>query len=417
VRNLLYLTHRLPFPPNKGDKVRSYHLLKYLARDHRVFLGTFVDDPEDVPHVSRLENLCAQVHVVRLEPKLARLRSLTGLLTGEALTLPYYRSRRLSAWVARTVAEHGIDTAVVFSSPMAQYLDGVPDVRVLVDFVDVDSAKWNEFATSRRWPWSWIYAREGERLLAAERSIAAGAQRSFFVTPAEAALFRRLAPESADKVEAISNGVDADYFSRDPERPTPYRDDEIPIVFTGAMDYWPNVDAVTWFAAEVLPALRARRHNVRFYIVGMRPAPAVQALAGDAVVVTGAVPDVRPYVQHAAVAVAPLRVARGIQNKVLEAMAMSAAVVTSKACARAIEGVTSSEVVGAQGAAAFVSSVEALLADGPRARALGESARRFVLEHYSWQRRLERMRPYLDGGGAPAQPFVAAPPTSEEAFQ
>jgi sugar transferase (PEP-CTERM/EpsH1 system associated) len=288
---------------------------------------------------------------------------------------------------------------------------------VLVDFVDVDSAKWSEYAASRRWPWSWIYTREGERLLAAERAIAAGAQRSFFVTSAEAALFRRLAPESADKVEAISNGVDADYFSHDPQRPTPYRDDEIPIVFTGAMDYWPNVDAVTWFAAEVLPALRARRPNVRFYIVGMRPAPAVQALAGDAVVVTGAVPDVRPYVQHAAVAVAPLRVARGIQNKVLEAMAMSAAVVTSKACARAIEGVTPGEVVGAQGAAAFVSSVEALLADRPRARSLGESARRFVLEHYSWQRRLDRMRPYLEGGRAPAQPDVAAPHASEEAFQ
>lgn len=417
MRNLLYLTHRLPFPPNKGDKVRSYHLLKYLARDHRVFLGTFVDDPEDVPHVIRLENLCAQVHAVRLDPKLARLRSLTGLLTGEALTLPYYRNRDLAAWVTRTVAEHEIDTAVVFSSPMAQYLDGLPDVRVLVDFVDVDSAKWSEYAGSRHWPWSWIYAREGERLLAAERAIAGAAQRSFFVTSAEAALFRRLAPESADKVEAISNGVDADYFSQDPQRPTPYRDDEITIVFTGAMDYWPNVDAVTWFAAEVLPALRARRPNVRFYIVGMRPAPAVQALAGDAVVVTGAVPDVRPYVQHAAVAVAPLRVARGIQNKVLEAMAMSAAVVTSKACARAIEGVTPGEVVGAQGAAAFVNSVEALLADRPRALSLGESARRFVLEHYSWQRRLERMGPYLEGGRAPAQPAVAAPHASEEALQ
>lgn len=170
---LLYLVHRIPFPPNKGDKVRSFNILRQLARRHRVFLGTFVDHPDDAAHVGRLAEWCEESHVVRLDPRLARVLSLRGLLGGEALSLPYYRDAGLRQWVADVVAREGIRQAVAFSGPMAQYLD-VPGLdRRIIDFCDLDSAKWTQYAPDHRWPMSWLYRREGAKLLAFERQAAA----------------------------------------------------------------------------------------------------------------------------------------------------------------------------------------------------------------------------------------------------
>ncbi|MBA3505464.1 MAG: sugar transferase, partial [Betaproteobacteria bacterium] len=228
MRNLLYLVHRLPYPPNKGDKVRSYHLLRHLAARHRVFLGTFVDDPDDERYIASVKALCAGLYVARLDPRLARLRSLGGLVRGEAMSLPYYRDAGLKSWVEQTVRQQDIDTAVAFSSAMTQYLEGLPRLRVLVDCVDVDSAKWTQFAAARAWPFSWLYRREGDRLLAYESAAATRSIRSFFVTDAEAELFCRLAPECAGKVEAIGNGVDAEFFSPAQDVASPFPIAEIP---------------------------------------------------------------------------------------------------------------------------------------------------------------------------------------------
>ena len=183
--NILYLVHRLPYPPNKGDKVRSFHLLKHLAARHRVFLGTFVDDPDDWQHLPVLRALCADVHAAGLQPTRAKIASLRGLLTGEALSLPFYRDAGLSRWVRETAAANGLDAVVVFSSPMAQYAAALP---MLVDFVDVDSAKWTDYAPAHAWPLSLLYRREGRRLLAFEQATAARAQASFFVTVKKAAI-------------------------------------------------------------------------------------------------------------------------------------------------------------------------------------------------------------------------------------
>jgi len=405
---LLFLAHRLPYPPNKGDKVRSYHFLKHLAQRYRVFLGTFIDDPADEEHLPAVRSLCAELHVETLTPWRQRARSLSALLNGEALSLPYFRSRRLAAWSAETARRHDVRRALVYSSAMAQYALGLPGLDSFVDFVDMDSAKWDDYASRRGWPASAVYGREARCLLAHEREVAKRARTSIFVTEEEAQRFRSSAPECAEGVTVIRNGVDADFFSPSHAFPSPFTGDERAIVFTGAMDYWPNVDAVVWFAREVLPAIRSAQPAARFYVVGMNPDAAVRALASDAAVtVTGRVPDVRPYLQHAAVVVAPLRVARGIQNKVLEAMAMARPVVASAACASALSARIGTDLVAASDAHSFAAAT--LWAMQPaHAHGLAQRARERAVRDYSWLRSLRQLDELLDAARVPAPQTAVA---------
>jgi sugar transferase (PEP-CTERM/EpsH1 system associated) len=390
VKDLLLLIHRIPYPPNKGDKIRSYHLLKHLARHYRVHLATFVDDPDDWQYVPHVEALCASSHFAGMKPLVARVRSLQALVKNRSLSLEYYRDASLARWVDETVAKHKIERVLVFSSAMAQYADPYRSARRVVDFCDVDSDKWRQYADQKSWPMNWLYRYEARQLLAYERRVAREYDASLFVSAPEADLFRQLAPESTAKIGHFSNGVDTDYFTPDQPHADPYPAGERALVFTGAMDYWPNVDAVQWFAAEVFPALRERFANLKFYIVGARPAPAVQELARlPGVVVTGTVPDVRPYIAHAAVSVAPLRIARGIQNKVLEAMAMATPVVVSPQALEGIDAVPGSELVLAEDAEGFVDAVATLLAgQDSAAAAIGAAARAKVQRRYSWSSNL-----------------------------
>jgi sugar transferase (PEP-CTERM/EpsH1 system associated) len=387
--NILYLVHRLPYPPNKGDKVRSYHLLRHLQQHHRVFLGTFIDDAEDAQHLPALQALCPDLHVERIHSRRAKVKSLSGLFTREALTLSYYRNAGMRRWVEETKAAHSLQACVVFSSAMAQYAQPLlPQVPMLVDFVDVDSAKWTQYAPAHRWPMSMLYRREGNRLLAYERAMALLARRSYFVTPNETALFLSQAPECEGRVQSMGNGVDADFFMPGPQRLNPFAAGEQAIVFTGAMDYWPNIDGVSWFVADVLPLLVRRWPLARFYIVGRSPSPQVQALASGHVVVTGTVPDVRPYLQYASAVVAPLRVARGIQNKLLEAMAMQQPVITVSTCADAIGATAGQGLLRADTPEEFVQALQLLLESPYNAAALGQQARRYVEKECSWQAHL-----------------------------
>jgi sugar transferase (PEP-CTERM/EpsH1 system associated) len=383
VEDLLLLIHRIPFPPNKGDKIRSYHLLKHLARDYRVHLATFVDDADDWQHVPTVEKLCASSHFASLNPTLARVRSLGALAANRSLSLDYYRDAGLGRWVDQTVAAHDIKRVLVFSSAMAQYADKYPQARRVVDFCDVDSDKWRQYADKKPWPMSWLYRHEARQLLAYERRVARDYDASLFVSEPEAALFRELAPESDARIGYFNNGVDTDYFTPHADYASPYAPGEQAIVFTGAMDYWPNVDAVQWFAAEALPILRARYPKLAFYIVGARPAPAVQELGKiPGVTVTGTVPDVRPYIAHARAAVAPLRIARGIQNKVLEAMAMATPTVVSPQALEGIRAEPGRELLLAEDGAAFADAVAVLLER--QDNAMGLAARARVENHYSW---------------------------------
>ena len=399
---LLFLAHRLPYPPNKGDKVRSYHFLKHLAQRYRVFLGTFIDDPADEEHVPAVRSLCSDVHVETLTPWRQRARSLSALLSGEALSLPYFRNRRLAAWSAETARRHGVRRAFVYSSAMAQYALGLPGLDSLVDFVDMDSAKWDDYASRRAWPASAVYGREARCLLAYERQVAKRARASVFVTEEEAQRFRHSAPESAGSVTVIRNGVDAEYFSPAHAFPSPFAQGERAIVFTGAMDYWPNVDAVVWFAREVLPAIRREQPSARFYVVGMNPDASVRALSSDAAVtVTGRVPDVRPYLRHAAAVIAPLRVARGIQNKVLEAMAMAKPVVASAACTSALSVRPGTDLAVASDAHGFAAATLWAM-QPPHAQRLAQHARERIVRDYAWLRSLRQLEELLEVTQVPA---------------
>lgn len=395
--NLLLLVHRIPYPPNKGDKIRSYHLFKHLAQHYRVHLGTFVDEADDWQHVPRLEAMAASCHFAPLNPKLARLRSLRALLGQRSLSLDYYRDAGLRRWVDATVRREGISRIVVFCSAMAQYAEPYPNATRVVDFVDVDSDKWRQYAEKKAWPASALYAHEARQLLAYERHVASKCDAALFVSAPEAQLFRTLAPESAARIGHFSNGVDTVYFSPDGAYPNPYAAGVQALVFTGAMDYWPNVDAVTWFAQQVLPAVRARHPQAVFYIVGARPAPEVLALAAlPGVVVTGTVPDVRPYVAHAALCVAPLRIARGIQNKVLEAMAMGRTVLVSPQALEGIDAEPGRALLLASDAPAWAATLEHALAQPDPA--MGLAARATVESQYGWSSHLAPVCSMLEAG-------------------
>ncbi|MEJ5210374.1 MAG: TIGR03087 family PEP-CTERM/XrtA system glycosyltransferase [Burkholderiales bacterium] len=399
--DLLYLVHRIPYPPNKGDKIRSFHLLAHLARRHRVHLGAFVDDPADWAHAPALsEWVKGELCLLPLDRRRALLRSLTGFVTGEPVTLPWYRDRRMQRWVDARLAA-GVDRVLVYSSSMAPYVLARSGVRRVIDFVDMDSDKWRQYAASRAWPVSALYRREARRLFAFERKVALTFDAATFVSEAEAALFRRLAPESAGHVSAFSNGVDTDYFSPAAAGANPYPAGTRALVFTGAMDYWANVDAVSWFASEVWPGLYRRHPGSAFYIVGARPVPAVEALGRQpGVVVTGGVPDVRPWLAHAAAAVAPLRIARGIQNKVLEAMAMARATVVSPQALEGIRARPGEELLVADGAGEFLARCGELLDDPARAAEVGRRARARVLADYAWAVHLARVDALLEGASA-----------------
>ncbi|HAT32734.1 MAG TPA: sugar transferase [Janthinobacterium sp.] len=393
MRDLIFLVHRIPYPPNKGDKIRSYHMLKYLSARYRVHLGCFIDDPRDRAHLPHLEQLCASTCFVEQHPFAARLRSLGGLLAGQALSVHYYRDAGLSRWVERLLAGAPLAAALAFSGPMAQYLQSpaARGVRRIIDFVDVDSDKWAQYGAAKDWPLSLLYRREARHLLAYESAVAREFDGASFVSRAEAELFGLRAPQAREHIAYFSNGVDADYFTPHLEYANPYAGADPVLVFTGAMDYWPNVEAVQWFVWRVWPALRRRYPALRFYIVGARPAPAVKALArAPGVCVTGVVPDVRPYLAHARLAVAPLRTARGVQNKVLEAMAMQKTVLLSPQALEGISALPGAELALAGDEAGFIAAAAALL-DGADDAAMGLAARRRILLDYCWERNLERL--------------------------
>ncbi|WP_288413420.1 TIGR03087 family PEP-CTERM/XrtA system glycosyltransferase [uncultured Sphingomonas sp.] len=373
--DILFLAHRVPYPPDRGDKVRSHHVMRHLSGLGRVHLATFADDPRDMGHEDALSQWCASVAVLPRTKGNARA-AFEALAGGRTVSEAAFDSAAMRAKVAELLAARRYDAVYVYSGQMAQYLPA--DLPFVMDFVDMDSAKFAAYAEDAKGPMRWMMRREARRLAAFEAAVAGRARASLLVSEAEAALFRRTS--GADRVVAIENGIDTAFF--DPAQAVPVADDGPLIVFTGQMDYRPNVEAVRWFAAEVLPRIPA----ARFAIVGRSPTAAVRALAGERVVVTGEVTDVRGWIAAASVVVAPLLLARGIQNKVLEAMAMARPVVASVAAAEGIDHRGTIRVAG--DAAGFAHQVQALLDDPVAADTLGQAARARTVERYGWDARL-----------------------------
>lgn len=390
MQDMLFLSQRLPYPPNKGDKIRSFNILKHFAKSHRIHLGCFIDDPDDWEHVPALREYCANSCILPLNRTTAKIRSLTAFLTGAPLNLPYFRDAALRDWVGIVLSDVRPRTAFAFSSQMAQYLlDAAPrPARIVIDYCDVDSDKWRQYAQTCSWPMSWMYRREARTLLEYDRRVAREVDAGTFVAAPEVTLFNSLSPDTAAKIHAVGNGIDTEYFSPAEDYDSPYDDGGPVLIFTGAMDYWPNVDAVSWFATEIFPRVRDKVAGVRFYIVGANPSDDVRDLAGqDGVFVTGRVADMRPYFSHADAAVTPMRIARGVQNKVLEAMAMGKPTVTTPTALAGIDARPDRDVILADSAESFAARTVFALRD-PAARDIGANGRRFVVSECGWEARL-----------------------------
>jgi sugar transferase (PEP-CTERM/EpsH1 system associated) len=330
---ILYLAHRVPYPPNKGDKIRALWEIKSLSSQHEIDLFCFYDHEEDRNSIDALRQYCHECYAEPLSWWRSRLRALMAVAKQEPFSLAYFHSTTMACKVKEAMAARGYDLVIVFSSAMAPYVDGQTSVPCLLDMVDVDSAKWTEYAATAPAISRWLWRQEGRLLAAYENRLAKTFAQTLLCTDAEAAMLQSAAPGA--RVDVLRHMVDTDYFNPDKVAVTqeiaalqPY------VVFAGSMDYAPNVEAVAWFHRSALPAMRKRIPNLKFVIAGRNPAPAVLELGKDpAVVVTGTVPDVRPYFRGAAATVAPMQLARGVQNKILESMAMGVPAASSSKAA------------------------------------------------------------------------------------
>jgi sugar transferase (PEP-CTERM/EpsH1 system associated) len=385
---VLALTHRTPFPPDKGDKIRTHHLLTRLAERAEVHLRAFAEPPSDVAHAPRLAARLASVELLPLDLRAQKVRALPWALTLSPLTVPVFRRRAMFESVARAVRTLRPEVIVAESTSMAPYALAHPEVPLVMDFVDADSAKWQAYAEAAGPLERAVFLREAWTLARYERHVARRARVSLVSAERERALLRAIAPGC--DIRALPNGVDVGFFT--PRAALPAAPSA---VFFGAMDYHANVEAAELLARSVLPRLRQRHPGFTVTLAGANPAPAVQALAAiPGVTVTGYVQDIRPHVQGASVCVIPLRVARGVQNKVLEAMALGVPVVASPGAAEGIEATPGEDLSVApvdDDGAATAAAVLALLDDPARMTAMAARARRVVESRYGWDARAEAL--------------------------
>ena len=394
---LLYLTHRLPYPPDKGDRIRTFHTLKYLSSRRRVHLAALADEPVPPGAEDELRCMCERLAVIPIGGKLRWVRALLSLATGKAITTGAFHSPALARLLEKWCREVRFGSVLASSSGLVPYLrrGALGRVPAVVDLIDVDSQKWFDYAAASKIPGRWVYRLEGRRLRNLETQLPAWARGVVLTTPAEVAIFEAFA--GAGTARAVANGVDLDYFRPVP----PVR--EPSCVFVGALDYRPNVDGVVWFCRAIWSKILHRRPEAKLYIVGRQPVPAVRQLAElTGVEVVGTVPDVRPWVERAAVAVVPLRIARGVQNKVLEALAMARPVVASPTCLGGMLTVPGRHLLAATEPDEWATSLLSLFDDPAWCERLGAAGRAFVEEHHDWSRCLEPLAELLGVGASGA---------------
>jgi polysaccharide biosynthesis protein PslH len=388
---ILFLVHRVPYPPTKGEKIRAFHELQFLAARHSIDLFCFADSPQEAAEALPLEEFCGRCYI---EP-LSRISRVSGaahsLWGGEPLSVGYFFSPKMRSEVERALAANPYDLILVYCSSMAQYVPRPAPAPVVIDFVDTDSAKWSQYAQTCSFPFSWIYAREARHLARYEKQLVRASAACVVTTLQEAT---ELDVDGNFPVEVICNGV-----CPPPENvavPDEIRRLQPYALFVGTMDYLPNVDAVSYFAEDILPLVRKSHPEVRFVIAGRNPSRRVRRLSRHPnVVVTGAISEVYPYVLGAAAVVAPFRICQGVQNKILEALAAGQPVVSTSRPARAIGARHGETLLIADTAQEFASAILLLLND-PTVRVKLRGTREFVKTHFDWQKNLDQLERLLE---------------------
>lgn len=361
---ILFIVHRTPYPPNKGEKMRAFWELQALAKRHEVDLICFYDDPKDKEYAHELNQYCRHYYLEKLSYFWSRARAISALLLGKSFSTAFFCSRTMARNIKSAMDLRTYDKVLVFSSSMAQYVEATNNIPKLLDMVDVDSDKWEQYANRSRWPLSWVWRREARSLAAYESRLVRGFSTTVVCTDAEAELLRSKAP--VGEIQVLENFLDVDQY--DPRKISlsdQIRSWQPYVIFSGSMDYFPNVDAARYFCREVLPLIRSELPGTRFVIAGRNPHRSIAELGSDpAVQITGSVPDIKPYICGAAAAVVPMRIARGVQNKVLEALAGGIPVVSSTAAASALPENLRSLLVVADTPREFAAGVSRILRHG-----------------------------------------------------
>lgn len=324
---LLFLCHRPPYPANKGDKIRSFNILKQLSGHFEIHLAAPTENPLEVSTASNLHKWCSSAEIFYIPKWKRAVQALFCLLTGKPLTNGWFYSSKITTWVSKKININNPSSIFVFCSSMAQYVidTDLPNLNKVIDFVDMDSAKWHQFHKKSSGFKRWIFLREYRLLSEYEKEICSKFSKSFFVSESEVQLF---SPDNSvkDKVDFFPNGVDLQYYKN---LSTPCENNNYSIVFTGAMNYLPNIDAVTWFVSNCWHDIKKSVPKARLFIVGSNPSSEITCLKSSDIIVTSEVPDIRPYLANATMAIAPMRIGGGIKNKVLEAIAMAKPIVMS----------------------------------------------------------------------------------------
>ncbi len=379
---ILFVTHRVPFPPDRGDRIRTWNVLKFLAGRTAVDLACLADEPASEATLQELRKVTNQLAVVPHSGRGRYVRGAFSMLRGRTMTEGLFESPALTSVLRAWSRQTTYDAVLASSSGVARYLFPPcvsADTKRWVDLIDVDSQKWLDYAKAAGFPMSLVYRTEGRRLRNVECGLAVTCDRLLVVSDAERDLFRAFCP--TDRIAAVSNGVDSTYFAPQPGTTVEAHS----CVFVGVMNYKPNVAAAIWFAQNVWPQIRQRYSDAKFYVVGKSPTPEVRALqAVDGIEVTGSVPDVRPWLMRATCAVVPLQIARGVQNKVLEAMACGRPVICSPEPLKGLTAEPGVHLLRADSAVEWITALSAVFDNRQMQHDFGAAAAKWVQQHHSW---------------------------------
>ncbi len=402
---ILYVCHRFPFPPKRGGKIRPFNMIRHLARTHEVTVCSLVRSDAEAREGEGLAAHCRRYEMVRVHDPLQAARMVARLPTPVPSSFGFFHSNELARRIRTAVTRERFDLIFVHCSSVARYVEAIPDVPKILDFGDMDSQKWREYAQSKPFPLSWGYGLEAWKL---EREEARLARRFDLCTATTRAEWETLeAMGTGTSTDWFPNGVDSDFFA-----PTDKPYDADRIVFVGRMDYYPNQECMAEFCAKVMPLLRARPATT-LAIVGADPSPAMRELGKlPGVTVTGSVPDVRPYLHEAALMVAPLNIARGTQNKILEGMAAGVPVLASRVAAGGVDASAPEHLLTASTPDEYVEAILRVLGDPAERMRLARAGRARMLSHHAWPQSMRRLDGIVERCLAQSRPERALAMTS-----